>query len=295
MGKIEKILLCGIGAVGLTFASKFQKYSPDCIKVLVDEKRLKRYKQKPLRLNGEEKFFDYILPSNTDYKPDLIIISTKMDGLESVLENLKNFVDEKTFIMPIINGITAENIVVEKYGRERTVGGYFIGHSAMRVNNEVVHDGVGKIVFSSCEPIAEFFSRAGIDFEIPQDFQYAKWVKFGLNIISNQTSCILKMTFGDMQKSKEFHKFARNILREIVELAHAEGVLGWENLENDVIKSLDLMSADGRTSMLQDIEAGKKTELDIFAGTVIKLGKKHGIPTPYNQTLYEMIRILEEL
>ena len=187
------------------------------------------------------------------------------------------------------------NEVAQKYGRERTIGGYFIGHSAMRVNNEVVHDGVGKIVFNTNQEVAEFFTRAGIDFECPKDFRYAKWVKFGLNIVSNQTSCILKMTFGDMQRSAEFHNFARNILKEIVELARVEGVHGWENLENDVIKSLDLMSADGRTSMWQDIEAGRKTELEIFAGTVLKLGKKHNIPTPYNQVFYEMIRILEEL
>ena len=87
---MEKVLLCGIGAVGLTLANKFQRYSPECIKVLVDEERLKRYTDKPLRLNGKEKVFDYILPSCVDYKPDLVIIATKMDGLESVLENLKN-------------------------------------------------------------------------------------------------------------------------------------------------------------------------------------------------------------
>ena len=53
------------------------------------------------------------------------------------------------------------------------------------------------------------------------------------------------------------------------------------------------MSEDGKTSMWQDIEAGKKTELDIFAGTVLELGKKHNVSTPYNQVFYEMIRLLE--
>ena len=54
------------------------------------------------------------------------------------------------------------------------------------------------------------------------------------------------------------------------------------------------MTPDGKTSMLQDVEAGRKTEVDMFAGTVIELGKKHGISTPYNKILSEMIGIIEE-
>ncbi len=293
---IKNVLLCGIGAVGLTYACKIQDYSPECLKVLVDEERLRRYTEKPLKMNGEERFFDYMLPSVTGYKADLVIIATKMDGLTAVLENLRNFVGENTIILPLINGISAEEKIAEVYGWERTLYGYFIGHSAMRVGNEVVQDGVGKIVFGGIREtsVSEFFTRAGIDFDNPKNIKYAKWLKYGLNIISNQSSCILKLTFGDMQKSQEFQSFAHNILQEIVELAYLEGVEGWQNLEADVFNALGTMVADGRTSMWQDIDAGRKTELDIFAGTVIKLGKKHGIPTPYNQVLYEMIKILEE-
>lgn len=293
---IKNVLLCGIGAVGLTYACKIQDYSPECLKVLVDEERLCRYTEKPLKMNGEERFFDYMLPSVTGYKADLVIIATKMDGLTAVLENLRNFVGENTIILPLINGISAEEKIAEVYGWERTLYGYFIGHSAMRVGNEVVQDGVGKIVFGGIREtsVSEFFTRAGIDFDNPKNIKYAKWLKYGLNIISNQSSCILKLTFGDMQKSQEFQSFAHNILQEIVELAYLEGVEGWQNLEADVFNALGTMVADGRTSMWQDIDAGRKTELDIFAGTVIKLGKKHGIPTPYNQVLYEMIKILEE-
>lgn len=293
---IKNVLLCGIGAVGLTIACKLQKFSPECLKVLVDEERLQRYTEKPLKMNGEERFFDYIMPSVTDYKADLVIIATKMNGLDDVLKNLRNFVGENTIILPVLNGICAEEKIAQVYGWEKVLYGYIICHSAMRVGNEVVQDGIGKIVFGGMKEaaVAEFFTRAGIDFEIPQDIKYAKWLKFGLNVVCNQASCILKMTFGEMQKNEAFKIFARNILDEVSQLANAEGVQGYENLTVDVFKALDLMIADGRTSMWQDIEAGRKTELDIFAGTVIKLGQKHGVPTPYNQVLFEMIRILEE-
>ena len=295
---IKNVLICGLGAVGMTFACKIQRVLPECLKVLVDVERLKRYSQNPPKMNGEEKFFDYVLPYGTDYKADLVIIATKFDGLESVCRNLKNFVDENTIILPILNGIEAEEYVAEIYGWDKVLYGYFIGHSAMRVGNSVVQDGVGKIVFGGASAasadVADFFTRVGIDFDNPENIKYAKWLKFALNVVSNQSSCILKMTFGDMQKSERFQAFARNIVREVMELAHLEGVEGWQNLEEDFIKALFTMSEDGKTSMWQDVEAGKKTELEIFAGTVLKLGAKHGVPTPYNQVMYEMIRIIEE-
>ncbi len=298
MMEIKNVLICGLGAVGMTFACKLQKYNPKCLKVLVDKERYERFKAMPPTMNGDEKFFDYILPDEQGYVADLVLIATKMDGLESALMNLRNFVGEDTIILPLINGVSAEERIAQVYGWERTFYGYFIGHSAMRVGHDVQQDGVGRIVFGTkmhekdCV-VARFFEQAGIDFENPQDIIYAKWLKFGLNVVSNQASCILKMTFGDMQKSPEFLVFARNILKEVVELAKCEGVVGWENLSDDVIKALFTMVENGRTSMWQDIDAGKKTELDIFAGTVLKLGAKHGVPTPYNQVFYEMIRVLE--
>ena len=172
---IKNVLICGLGAVGMTFACKIQRVLPECLKVLVDVERLKRYSQNPPKMNGEEKFFDYVLPYETDYKADLVIIATKFDGLESVCRNLKNFVDENTIILPILNGIEAEEYVAEIYGWDKVLYGYFIGHSAMRVGNSVVQDGVGKIVFGGASAasadVADFFTRVGIDFDNPENIK----------------------------------------------------------------------------------------------------------------------------
>ena len=143
MREIKNVLMCGLGAVGMTFACKIRKNLPESLKVLVDTERLHRYSQNPPKMNGEEKFFDYILPYETGYKADLVLIATKMNALDEVMKNLRNFVGENTVILPILNGIEAEEKVAEVYGREKLLYGYFIGHSAMRVGNEVVQDGVG--------------------------------------------------------------------------------------------------------------------------------------------------------
>ena len=296
------MLICGLGAVGMTFACKIQQHAPECLKVLVDEERFARYTDNPPTMNGVTKFFEYILPDKVGYKADLVLIATKMNGLEAVCRNLKNFVDENTVILPLLNGIEAEKLVAQVYGAEKLLYGYFIGHSAMRVGREVIQDGIGRIVFGSdksCDSqnvqrVEEFFDRVGVDYEVPENIIYSKWLKFALNVVVNQSSCILKMTFGDMQKSEKFLEFSRKVVGEVAELARLEGVEGWQNLEKDFIKALFTMVENGKTSMWQDVEARKKTELEIFAGAVLKLAQKHCISTPYNQVMYDMIKIIEE-
>ena len=83
-------------------------------------------------------------------------------------------------------------------------------------------------------------------------------------------------------------------MQECVEIAKAEGVQNTETLIPETINLIRGMIPDGKTSMLQDVEAGRKTEVDIFAGTIVKLGLKHNIPTPYNKILMEMIEIIHE-
>ncbi len=293
------VIICGLGAVGLTYANKFKEVSN--LKILVDKKRLEKFKtQKPV-LNDKEMEFDYLLPDG-NFDADLIIISTKADGLDSAIENIKNFIGEKTIILSLLNGISSEEKISKVYGWDKVLHSYFIGHSAVREGNSVTQDGVGKIVFGSpfeenrekVTLLKEFLTEAKIDFSIPDDIIYSLWQKFTLNIFSNQPSAIMNLTFGEMKHSSEFIEFAKKIISEVKNIASACKVNNLENLEKDSLYALSKMIDEGKTSMHQDILAGRKTEVDIFAGEIIKLGAKYNIPTPYNQVMYDMIKVLED-
>ena len=119
MNEIKKVLVCGIGAIGSIYADKIEKYSPENLRVLVDETRFERYKKNPTIFNDRILNFNYILPSATDFKADLIIIATKFDGLNDVIQNIKNFVKEDTVILSLLNGVTSEKIIAQTYGAEK--------------------------------------------------------------------------------------------------------------------------------------------------------------------------------
>lgn len=301
---IKNVIICGIGAIGSIYADKIHNKTPENLRVLVDRERKERYIKNPIIFNGRELNFNYILPTDNNFKADLIIIATKNNGLNQALENMKNFVKDDTIILSLLNGVTSEEVIAAKYGWDKVLLAFFIGHSAIREGRNITHDDVNIINFGEKNPntvlsektlrVKRYFDSMGINYKIPSDMYYAQWLKFMLNVTCNQVSAILRMTFGDMQKNEVFKNFAREVMQECVEIAKAEGVQNTETLIPETINLIRGMIPEGKTSMLQDIEAGRKTEVDIFAGTIVKLGLKHNIPTPYNKILMEMIEIIHE-
>lgn len=303
MNKIKNVLICGIGAIGAIYADKISRYNNDNLKILVDKKRLENYRKNPKIFNGKELKLNYILPDNKDFKADLIIIATKYDGFFEAVKNIENFVKEDTIILSLLNGVTSESYLAQKYGWKHIIHSYFIGHSSMREGNKITFDGNGDIVFGVQDStitdkndeifLKDYFDKAEISYKISQDIKRSMWLKFMLNVSSNQISAILHLTFGQMQKSEKIKNLLKNIMLEVIEIAKASGVTNTHTMLEDAFKSLDKMCPEGKTSMLQDIEAGRKTEVEMFAGAVIEMGKKHGIPTPYNNLLKQMIEIIE--
>lgn len=302
MREIKNILICGIGAIGSIYADKIEKYSPENLRVLVDANRLERYKKNPTVFNGRILDFNYILPNSADFKADLIIIATKFDGLSEVIKNIKNFVKQDTIILSLLNGVTSEKVIAKAYGTEKLLYSYFIGHSAIRNGRNIFHDDINTIVFGSdnkedlkkIEIVKNFFKKVGIKYLVPDDIIHSLWLKYMLNVSANQTTAIFKMTFGEMLENDKCMQFAINVMKEVQTIAKTQGVNNTESLIDEALKSLKTMTPEGKTSMLQDVEAGRKTEVDMFAGTIIKMGEEYNIPTPYNKIIKEIIEIIHQ-
>lgn len=292
---IKKVIICGLGALGLTYANKLKNICE--LKVLVDEKRLEKFIKNPPIFNDIILGLDYILPSQ-NFEADLIIITTKSKGLDTAIEYMKNFVGEKTKIMSLINGISSEEKIASVYGKEKVVRSYFIGHSAMSKNDNgrirYMQDGVGKIVLEPNFDIESFFKKNKIDYEVSDSIEASMWIKLGVNIVLNQLSAIYEMNVGDLRKQEDFLSIAKSLLCEVKQVANAYGVFGLENYEQRVLDETYLIASDGKTSMLQDILAKKKTEVDIFSGEIVRLGRIYGIATPHNEEIYNKIKTKEE-
>ncbi len=301
MKEIKNIILCGCGAIGSIYADIFSKIPDINFRVLVDEERLNRYSSNPILFNGNKLDLRYILHCDMNFKADLVIIATKMPGFEGALSEIKNFVSDDTVILSLLNGVLSEEIAAKYYGRDKVLYSYFIGHSSVRSGNKVSHDGVNTIVFGSdCEDdklnvlrVKNLFDKYNINYEIPEDIRHSLWTKFMLNVSSNSTTALFRVNFGQMLSNPLHMDLVIKIMKEVQLIAQAEGVNSPETLVDDALNCLDKMCSEGRTSMLQDVEAGRKTENEIFASTVVELSKKHNIDTPYCLIIDSMFKIID--
>lgn len=300
---IKNVLICGVGAIGSIYAVKLLENKKCNLKILVDETRLKRYKQNGLDFNDKKYDFDYTLPQNADnFKADLIIIAVKNSGLKWVIKNIRNFLTTDTTIMSLLNGITSEDEILEEYNNARVLYSYFVGHTSTRLGRKITFDGVGNIIFGTMndkfkkevEDVENFFKENNITYEIPKDINYARFCKYMMNVGLNQTSALSRAPYKIFQQKGANYHLMLKLFEEVSLLAKAMGVKNYQNLIGDALKYLDLMIPEGKSSMLQDILNGSKTEVEIFSKTIIDLAKKYNINVPYNQVVYDAICALEE-
>ena len=114
-----------------------------------------------------------------------------------------------------------------------------------------------------------------------------------VNVGMNHSSAVMRASYGVLQTSTEAKILMEMLMQEAIELSNVFGVnLTSQDIE-EWYKCIGSLSPYGKTSMLQDIEAGRKTEIDIFGKKIIELGRIHEIPTPVNHAIVQIIQVLE--
>ena len=120
------------------------------------------------------------------------------------------------------------------------------------------------------------------------------WWKFMVNVGMNQASAVMRAPYGVFQTSAKAQAVIKTLMQEVIALAGAAGVNLVEEDVAEWVTVLESLSPQAKTSMLQDIEAGRKTEVEAFGGKVVALGQEYGIPTPVNSALLSIIQVLEQ-
>ncbi|MBR1977572.1 ketopantoate reductase family protein [bacterium] len=294
---MKNVLIVGLGAIGSIYAKIFKDSARVNLEILVDDTRLARYQKEGRIINSTRYDFSYITPDKKNFKADLIIISTKNSGFDFALNNISNFIYQDTVILSLLNGIESEEKLKEKYLDANIIKSFYVGAASMREGNSITYHNIGDIVLgaenkneeAALGKIINLFAKHNIPYKISNNINYEFWKKLMLNVGVNQVSGAYRANYGKIKNSPELLSIIKKLMKEVIKISYALGVnLKEEELESafDVIMK---QNNNAQTSMLQDVLSGNKTEVELFAGTIIKLGKKHNIKTPENEKIYKML------
>ncbi|WP_445506545.1 ketopantoate reductase family protein [Niallia sp. 03190] len=303
MTTIKKIAIVGLGAIGSVYGDMLQKTGEFQVKAIVDQKRKERYEQTGIYVNNELVSLSYITPEEVGEAADLIIVSVKYGQLGEAISAIKHHVGENTTILSLLNGITSEEELAAAYGTEKIVYAMCNGIDSTRDGNSIFCSNPGKISFGEkknyqiterVQQIKACFELGNIPVEVPEDMERTLWYKFMINVGMNQVSAVTRSPYGFFQQPGFARDLATRAMREVIALAKAQNIdLKEKDMEDFFDNILSKISKDGKTSMLQDIEAKRLTEVSMFSEKVIDYGNRLNIDTPVNQTLYEIIRTVE--
>ncbi len=299
---IETISIIGAGAMGASYASMLHTMKSDCVTLIAGGERFERLAGEGLFVNGKHYLIPVVRPEDPRPPADLLIVAVKHHHLDDAIKKMKNSIGEGTIIISVMNGIESEEQIGNVYGMDKVLYAVAVGIDALKEGNAVTYTRRGRIFFGERENneitgrvkrVQALFDRAGIVHETPPDMVRILWWKFMINVGTNQASAALRAPYSVFQESRDARYLMESAMREVMALAAKAGIrLTEEDIQN-WYAVLAGLSPEGKTSMLQDVEAGRKTEVEMFAGKVIELGRRYNVPTPVNQRLFDTIKQIE--
>ena len=295
------IAIIGMGALGLLYADLLRRDASASVGFIVDEARRRAYEGQPVAVNGRATSFP-LLDAGKDAAPaDLVIFAVKSTALDGALEDAAGFVGPDTILVSLLNGITSEQVLAKRFGAENLVWCVAQGMDAVREGRTLRYSRCGTLCVGlpgggrspALDALCAQFDRSGVPYAVEDDILHRLWSKFMLNVGVNQVVMVCEGNYGTIQRPGEPRERMIAAMREVVTLSRAEGV---PVTEEDLRYYVDLMGTldpEGMPSMRQDGLARRKSEVELFSGTVIRLARAHGIPVPVNEALYRAVREIE--
>lgn len=294
--------IIGLGALGVLYADWFTRaLGKEQVLILADERRIGKYREEGIYLNGQRCDFNYTDAASVTEPVDLLLFAVKFSGLPGAIETCRHLVGEQTILLSVLNGISSEQILSDAFGAEKVVWCTAQKMSAVKEGNQAVCQMVGDLALgvpagaddSRLRRLTAMLGSIGFPYTLPADIRVQLWSKLLCNTGCNQAAMVFACGYGGLQQPGNARDTMIAAMREVITVANAEGVPLSEEDVQSWVSIIDTFPGDGEPSMRQDGKARRKSEVELFSGTVRRLAAKHGIAVPVNDWLYEQIQQME--
>lgn len=301
---IQSAAILGRGALGVMYGDFLTPRLPkDSVYFLADEDRCMRYRLQSITANGHPCSLVFKNPKDLKKAPDLLIVALKGPALENALQSIKNVVSADTIIISVMNGISSEDIIEQTLETRKIVHCVAQRMDALFQSGTLTYKNFGELVVGLSpehkgmpevlDAVVSFFDRTEMPYVVDANILHRMWCKWMLNVGVNQTLAVYNDVFRRVHQEGEARETLKAAMLEVLALSQKEGTGLTDQDYRDYLQIIDELNPNGMPSMRQDRLAGRLTEVDFFAGTVIRKAEKYGLPVPVNQRLYDEIKSFE--
>ena len=298
--EMKKVAIVGAGAVGCYMLWGLSEKEGIDLCVVASGERKDRIEREGFTIN-DKVYKPAVKTPAKAHGADLVIVAVKYNALAAAVEDIKQIVDDHTVVMSLMNGVDSESVIAAGIGREHVLPA-LIKVASERKENRICFDpettlGViyGEEDGKSTErtsAIGRLFEGTGLHYRETDVILPERWSKFRLNVGNNLPQAMLGVGVGAYGDSEHVAALRAGLVGELEAIAKAKGI---------DLSLADATSTRGskvfkraRYSTLQDLDAKRHTEVDMFSGALMRMGKELGIPTPYNEFTFHMLKALEE-
>jgi 2-dehydropantoate 2-reductase len=299
-----RITMMGAGGVGGYFGAKLAKSGCE-VNFVARGAHLAAMRQNGLRV--ESQLGDVYVPevrASDDPAafgaPDYVFVCVKLWDTEAAVRAMAKIMSPQTAVLSLQNGVQRDDVLRRLFGDKAVMGGVaYIGAGIARPG-VIRHTGtIQRLVFGEFDgsrseraaALLEACTRAGIDAEISADVRRAIWEKFvfivGLSALTSAT----RKTIGPVRANPRTRALLLEIMKETVAVGRAHGVNLPEDYAEKRLAFVDSLPAEMTSSMHNDLEAGKRLELDWLSGSVVELGQAVNVPVPMNRAVSAILAL----
>ena len=289
-----KLCVFGAGAIGGLMAAKLAAKGDAEVTVIARGPHLDAIRDQGLRIASALGDLA-VRPAQASADPasvgavDLVIFAVKLYDTEAAAEACRPLVGQATGVVTFQNGVDSPEVLARVLGREQVIGGVAQIAAVVAAPGSIKHTGtMARFAFGELggrrsarvEALAAAMRAAGVEHVVSEAIEREIWAKMVFLATFAGLTTLVRLPIGPIRADADTRALYRDGLAEALAVARAQGIELAEDFVAQTLARTDQLPAAMKSSMLEDLERGKRLELPWLSGAIVRMGAERGVPTP---------------
>lgn len=300
-----RIAVLGAGSIGILFGTLLRESGHEVTLYNRNRNIVKAVRRNGARVQEGRRIHQQTIPIEAPPRSlrrhDIVLVTVKAYDTPDVARKYRGRVDPGTIVLSLQNGLGNYEILSHYLGKRKVIVGSTTEAALMERLGIVVHTGHGKTWLGEydgtdstrCDQIGRLLRKSGLPAKTTGNIRDVLWTKAIVNSAINPLSALTRLQNGQLGHSEALRTVIKEIIREGAAVARAEGLRLDSRQLMRFTSRVVRATAKNRSSMLQDVESRKRTEIEQLSGMIVRYGERHRIETPLNRIVLHLVKSLE--